>query len=41
MHPRDYRAQYAEEVERERPSRAEQVAGDRGVSELVTIIGDR
>jgi hypothetical protein len=39
MHPRDYRAQYAEEVERERPSRVDQ-AGDREVSELVTIIGD-
>jgi hypothetical protein len=38
MHPKDYRAQYAEEVER--ASRAQQATGDRGTRELVKIIRD-
>jgi hypothetical protein len=40
MHPKDYRAQYAEEVERESVSRAQQAAGERGTRELVKIIKD-
>lgn len=39
MHPKDYRAQYAEEVERVSASRA-QATGDRGTRELVKIIRD-
>ena len=40
MHPKDYRAQYAEEVERVSASRALQATGDRGTRELVKIIRD-
>ena len=40
MHPKDYRAQYAEEIERESASRALQATGDRGTRELVKIIRD-
>lgn len=40
MHPKDYRAQYAEEVERESVSRAQQAVGERGTRELVKIIKD-
>ena len=40
MHPKDYRAQYAAEIERESVSRAERASGERGTRELVTIIRD-
>jgi hypothetical protein len=40
MHPKDYRTQYAEEVERVSASRAQQATGDRGTRELVKIIRD-
>jgi hypothetical protein len=40
MHPKDYRAQYAEEVERASASRAKQAAGERGTRELVHVIND-
>jgi hypothetical protein len=40
MHPKDYRAQYAEEVERVSASRALQATSDRGTRELVKIIRD-
>jgi hypothetical protein len=40
MHPKDYRAQYTEEVERAAANRAEQPARGRGTRELVSIIKD-
>jgi hypothetical protein len=40
MHPKDYRAQYAEEVERAAANRAEQPTRGRGTRELVSIIKD-
>ena len=38
MHPKDYRAKYADEVARETASRAEMATGHRGSRELVRII---
>ena len=40
MHPKDYRAQYAEEVERAGAARAEQAGRERGTRELVNVIKD-
>jgi hypothetical protein len=40
MHPKDYRAKYAEEVERASASRAQQASRERGTRELVNLIKD-
>ena len=40
MHPKDYRAQYAEEVERAGAARAKQAGRDWGTRELVNVIKD-
>jgi hypothetical protein len=40
MHPKDYRAQYAEEVQRAGAARAEQAGRERGTRELVNVIKD-
>ena len=40
MHPKDYRAQYAEEVERAGAARAKQASRERGTRELVDVIKD-
>ena len=40
MHPKDYRAQYAEEVERAGAARAKQASRERGTPELVEVIED-
>ena len=40
MHPKDYRAKYADEVARDTASRSEMAVADRGTHELVRIIQD-
>jgi hypothetical protein len=40
MHPKDYRAKYAEEVQRAGEKRAREASGERGTRELVNLIKD-